>query len=147
QTPVQSAPAQSAPAPVVAQAPATGQWVYTAQYGWVWMPYGSQYTYTPTDAGVYPSAYVYYPAYGWTWVAAPWVFGWGIRPFFGVFGPSHFAWYGHLGPRWYGYGFGGFRGVGVAHAFRPGFRPAYGGFHPGFAPGVRTFHGAPSYGH
>ncbi len=36
---------QSAPeaAPQAAQqAPATGQWVYTQQYGWVWMPYGDQ---------------------------------------------------------------------------------------------------------
>src|SRR5437870_4409488 len=27
----------------------TGQWVYTSQYGWVWMPYGRQYV----DEGTY----------------------------------------------------------------------------------------------
>src|SRR5262249_53925178 len=32
QQPVQAAP------PAVAQAPASGQWVYTSQYGWVWIP-------------------------------------------------------------------------------------------------------------
>src|SRR5215831_10893700 len=63
----QAQPVQAAP-PAVAQAPASGQWVYTSQYGWVWMPYGTQYTYSPTVAGVYPSEYVYYPTYGWTWV-------------------------------------------------------------------------------
>src|SRR5262245_83795 len=26
-----------------AQPSASGQWVYTQQYGWVWMPYGDQY--------------------------------------------------------------------------------------------------------
>src|ERR1700737_4895159 len=25
----------------------SGQWVYTDQYGWVWMPYGAQYVYEP----------------------------------------------------------------------------------------------------
>jgi hypothetical protein len=34
--------------PQAAQAQGDGQWVYTQQYGWVWMPYGSQYTYEPT---------------------------------------------------------------------------------------------------
>ena len=61
--------------PEAAQAPATGQWVYTQQYGWVWMPYGDQYTYAPTQAGTYPQEYIYSPSYGWEWLAAPWVFG------------------------------------------------------------------------
>ena len=71
-----------------ANAPApTGQWVYTQQYGWVWMPYGAQYTYEPTSEGSYPYTYVYYPAWAaWTWVAAPWVWGWGPVPWFGVAG-------------------------------------------------------------
>jgi hypothetical protein len=83
--------------------------VYTAQYGWIWMPYAAGYTYAPPGAGG-PSMYVYYPAYGWTWVAAPWVWGLGPWPAFGVGGPVYFAWYGwggwrhrwgpsHLGPR------------------------------------------------
>ena len=151
QQPVQAAP------PAVAQAPATGQWVYTSQYGWVWIPYGSQYTYTPTAAGVYPSEYVYYPTYGWTWVTAPWVFGWGIQPFFGVYGPYHYGWYHHAvaygGWRGYGYGRaygGGYRGYGYGGAYRP----AYGGYRAGFAAphtfgygaGAHVYRGAPAYG-
>src|ERR1700759_269437 len=93
------------PAPQAAeQAPATGQWVYTQQYGWVWMPYGDQYTYAPTQEGAYPQEYVYYPSYGWTWVAAPWVFGWGASPYWGIYGTAHFGWYGRLGVGgWRGY--------------------------------------------
>ena len=52
---------------IVASAPQSsseGQWVYTTQYGWVWIPYGSQYTYEPSFEGAYPYAYIYYPAYG-----------------------------------------------------------------------------------
>src|SRR6185295_4909704 len=38
-------PAQpQAVAPSAAQPAAAGQWVYTSEYGWVWMPYGAQYT-------------------------------------------------------------------------------------------------------
>jgi hypothetical protein len=134
--------------PESAEAPtAQGQWVYTQQYGWVWMPYGSQYTYAPTQAGVYPSEYVYYPTYGWTWIAAPWVFGWGVSPYFGVYGPSHFGWYHHwAGGVWHGYhpGYGAYgyrpayRGYG-AYGYRPA--PAYGGYHPGYGP--RPGFGAP----
>ena len=62
---------QAPPPAAQAQAQADGQWVYTQQYGWVWMPYGAQYTYEPSQAGVYPSEYVYYPSYGWTWLTAP----------------------------------------------------------------------------
>ncbi|HET6336641.1 MAG TPA: hypothetical protein VFG30_25635, partial [Polyangiales bacterium] len=29
--------------------PVDGQWVYTSQYGWVWMPYSQSYTYVPDD--------------------------------------------------------------------------------------------------
>src|SRR5215831_17411647 len=123
--PQDQAQAQPYPAQVQVQAvaPAQGQWVYTSQYGWVWMPYGAQYTYEPTYAGAYPSSYVYYPSYGWTWVTAPWIWGFGISPFFGVYGPSHFAWYGHVhyGHFGYGYGYGhpGYRGYGYGH---PGYR-------------------------
>jgi hypothetical protein len=125
------------------QAAADGQWVYTEQYGWVWMPYGSQYTYEPTQAGAYPSEYVYYPSYGWTWLTAPWVFGWGAAPYFGVYGPSHFGWHNRLAS-------GGWRGYGNIHY---GNRPAYGnlGSHPGYGspraangygPAVRSYNGA-----
>src|SRR5690242_8526365 len=110
--------------PVQAQPAATGQWVYTQQYGWVWMPYGSQYTYYPTGGGAYPSEYVYYPSYGWTWVVAPWVWGFGISPFFGVYGPSHYAWWGHFHGHYPGYAYGRY-----GYGWRGGYagRPAYGG--------------------
>jgi hypothetical protein len=133
-------------APVVQQAPAQGQWVYTQQYGWVWMPYGSQYTYTPSQAGIYPSEYVYYPSYGWTWVTAPWVFGWGVSPYFGVYGASHFGWYN----RWAG-GYGGYRpGYYGARVYSPGYRgygyrsaSVYGGYRPGYV-APRATYGSPA---
>jgi len=87
------APAQQPPPP--------GQWVYTSQYGWVWMPYGDAYTHAPTN-GADPSMFVYYPAVGWRWVVAPWVLGWGPMPYFGVSGPSRFGWYGSSPGRGYG---------------------------------------------
>lgn len=78
------------------QPTADGQWVYTAQYGWLWMPYALRYVHEPSVEGTYPQAYVYHPTRGWTWVVAPWVWGWGVVPFYGPEGPWHFAWY--LGP-------------------------------------------------
>ena len=63
-----------------------GQWVYTEQYGWVWMPYGDKYTHLPPD-GSTPNMYVYYPDAGWCWVVAPWLWGWGPMPYFGLWGP------------------------------------------------------------
>lgn len=72
-----------------------GQWVYTQQYGWIWMPYSDRYAYVPTDGYGEPYAYVYYPAYGWTWLGAPWMWGFGPWPYFGYYGPVRYAWYGH----------------------------------------------------
>jgi hypothetical protein len=81
----------------VAGAPAVpaGQWVYTEQYGWVWMPYGDSYSYVPPDGQGEPYEYVYYPSSGWTWVGAPWIWGYGAWPYFGVYGPGRFGWYSH----------------------------------------------------
>lgn len=79
------------PAPVAAPVPA-GQWVYTQQYGWLWMPYGPGYT-TVTSPTV-AHGYVYYPARGWRWVSAPWVLGLGRAPHWGRLGPRHYAWHG-----------------------------------------------------
>jgi outer membrane lipoprotein SlyB len=80
-----------------------GQWVFTRQYGWVWMPYGAAYTFTPDYETGDPYMYVYGPALGWTWVYAPWLWGWGPMPFIGVSGGVNFAWYGHgWGKRWHG---------------------------------------------
>jgi len=118
---VQMAPPEPTPQ-VAQQAPATGQWVYTQQYGWVWAPYGDEYTYAPTQEGAYPQEYLYSPSYGWTWFAAPWVFGWGVSPYFGVYGPAHFGWYGRLTAS-------GWRGYNGGYGYRPGYngygRPAY----------------------
>ncbi|HEY6004432.1 MAG TPA: hypothetical protein VIV57_16275 [Anaeromyxobacter sp.] len=141
-------PAQAeAPAAPPAQAPASapaGQWIYTQQYGWIWMPYADAYTYAPANGYGEPYAYVYYPAHAcWTWVAAPWVWGFGPWPFFGVFGPARFGWYGHgwwrYPQRWhYAPLHGGYAGFRAAPAYRGG---VYGGFRP--APAYR---GAPGYG-
>jgi hypothetical protein len=79
----------------------SGQWVYTGQYGWVWMPYDSADTYVPTN-GAPPEMYVYYPSAGWVWIAAPWVWGLGPRPYF-VFGTTRYVWWGRGFGRWYGF--------------------------------------------
>jgi len=116
QTPPPPPGAQSVAPPGVAPQPTaglTGQWVYTNQYGWLWMPHGQQYTYIPADAQVYPDQYVYYPAYGWRWIVAPWIYGYGPAPYWGLWGPRYFAWYAHPWFRVGGYwGWGGYRGWG-----------------------------------
>jgi hypothetical protein len=104
------------PTPGVAvptQPASQGQWVYTDQYGWIWMPFAQSYTYLPTTGAV-PQMYVYYPSVGWTWVVAPWVWGLGPQPYFGVVGPARFVWWGRGLGHWYGfrgeYGHWGARG-------------------------------------
>jgi hypothetical protein len=119
-----SAPAQAQQPP----APAAGQWVYTAQYGWVWMPYGEQYTYEPDSSNAYPYAYLYEPDIGWAWVVAPWIWGWGPMPYFGYWGPWHFHWY---------------RGPGFVHGAVVGGAHVSGPVHPG---GVHPNGGHPSIG-
>jgi hypothetical protein len=73
-------PQQAAPPPGQEAAPPpagwvytypTGQWVYTTDYGWVWVPAGTS---TTAIEGV-PYSYMYTPASGWTWYVSPW--GWG----------------------------------------------------------------------
>jgi len=59
------------------------------------MPHADAYTYVPPDGYGAPYVYVYHPAQGWSWVVAPWIWGWGPWPYFGTYGPSRFAWYGH----------------------------------------------------
>lgn len=111
--PPAQAPA-AAPAQVQAQAPAAavpaGQWVRTAQYGWVWMPYAQQYTSVPAAGD--PLMYLYGPSFGWSWVAAPWVFGWGPTPYWGAWGLTRYAWYARpwFRPRWGGWYAGGWYG-------------------------------------
>jgi hypothetical protein len=123
-----------------AQAPIPGQWVYTDQYGWVWMPYGNQYT-RVSPGGDPPTMYVYGPTYGWCWVSAPWVWGWGPLPFFGVYGTVHFGWWGNGFGHWYGFA-GRYRSWGGPGWGRGGWgRPGYGGYRGGFRGGYRGGYG------
>jgi hypothetical protein len=71
--------------------PVDGQWVYTRQYGWVWMPYDQVYTRVSNDQE--PSMYIYAPTLGWRWVVAPWVFNGGPEPYWGARGRAYFAWH------------------------------------------------------
>lgn len=91
------APGYVAAPPRVVMAPAVtdGQWVFTAQYGWLYMPYGGRYVVTSAN----PYAYVYAPTFGWRWLSAPWVIGSGPYPHFGNRGPFAYAWYRGLGAR------------------------------------------------
>jgi len=82
-----------APAAPVAAPAQPGQWVYTNQYGWVWMPYGASYTYVAGPDLAY--TFAYYPRFGWRWMSSPWVLNVGPTPYWGRLGPTHFAWYGH----------------------------------------------------
>lgn len=70
-----------------------GQWVYTEQYGWLWLPYDAQYTWAP--AAEAPLMYAYGAELGWTWLSAPWLDGVGPRPYFDTAGDAHFAWAEH----------------------------------------------------
>ena len=46
--PPEAPPQPESSAPAAAPAP-DGQWVFTAQYGWVFMPYADNYTYMPSS--------------------------------------------------------------------------------------------------
>ena len=144
-------PAEAPPAPTDRQ-DTTGQWVYTSQYGWVWMPYGDTYTHAPAG-GATPQMYLYYPEAGWCWVLAPWLWGWGPMPYFGLVGPRLFGWYGIGLGHWYGwhghfdhrgwysrghYAGGRWNDVGHGHYAAPGGRSVAGGrgtYHGGSARG------------
>lgn len=117
---------------VAPAAPPAGQWVYTSQYGWLWLPYEQGYTYVDADAEV-SYAYAYYPSFGWRWVLSPWVFGIGPEPRWGAVGRVHFAWYAHP---WFHYRGGANHGAayrGPAFAHTGGERAFHGGsgFHGG----------------
>jgi hypothetical protein len=149
---------QSVQQPVGSQGAAAGQWVYTGEYGWIWMPYGDQYTHEGVASDANPYTYAYYPSYGWMWLAAPWVWGWGAYPYFGPLGPAGFGWYRglyHAGYGWGGYrggapvGYGasggnrGGNGNGGGYRAAPsngagGFRGGGGGNHAGFRGGVNS---------
>ncbi|MEK7703536.1 MAG: hypothetical protein AAB426_01145 [Myxococcota bacterium] len=67
------------------------------------MPYTDSYFHVEPDGAV-AYAYVYYPTFGWSWVLAPWVLGWGPRPYWGRYGVNHYGWHERpwfrVGPRW-----------------------------------------------
>ena len=108
----QAEPPQYPPVPqVTEQMAAQGEWVYTAQDGWLWVPYGS----STTSVGVAPYVYLFAPSYGWRWFVSPW----GLGPF-------HYGAWG-WGPRW-GYGYAPPRGLGGFH-----YSPRVGG-HGGYMP-------------
>jgi hypothetical protein len=130
QAPVQAAPPDEGPAPPASQwtySYPTGQWVYTAENGWVWVPAGATAT---VDEGV-PYTYLYTPAYGWTWYVSPW--GWG---------PYHYG--GWVVHPWRPYGW---RGGWVAHPRVVGHLGVWrGGWHGGG--GFRGgYHGGGGHGH
>jgi len=101
---VPPAPPSGTTEPAKQQPAEQGQWVHTEQYGWVWMPYSEAYTHL-SDDGNPPSMYVYYPAISdWAWVGAPWLWGWGPEPYFGIYGTGYYGWYGYGLGRWCGYG-------------------------------------------
>ena len=123
-------PAQPTPA-----APSqAGQWVYTSQYGWVWMPYGQQYVSEGAWGAATPYQYVYCVRLGWSWVAAPWLWGWGVYPWFGQLGPWHFGWYRGLYRA--GYGWGHYRG---GHPYGGYYRGA--ATRDGYVRGGGAYHG------
>jgi hypothetical protein len=95
-----------------------GQWVFTTQYGWVFMPYAQDYTYVPASG--YPLMYVFYPHYGWRWLNAPWVYGVGPHPYWGPRGYGYFAWHAHP---WFSQRAGAYR-AGPAGGYR-GAGPGY----------------------
>ena len=79
----------------------SGQWVFTQEYGWLWMPHHQKYAQVvenPDRRFGHSSvayAYAYYPAFGWRWVVAPWILRFGTVPYWGVLGPARFGWYAH----------------------------------------------------
>jgi len=129
-------PAEPAPADPQ-QEKQGGQWVHTEQYGWVWMPYGDRYTHLP-PGGSSPYMYVYGPTLGWSWVAAPWLWGWGPSPYFGVIGPRYYGWFGIGLGRWYGFGpIRSHRGWAAPRVWHGGHWAGRGGFRGGGRGGVR----------
>jgi hypothetical protein len=85
----------------------SGQWVYLADRGWIWVPSG---TATVESDGV-PYVYLYTPAAGWTWYVSPWGRGpyrygpWIRHPWHPVGWHGYWVAYPHvvvrLGPRHY----------------------------------------------
>jgi hypothetical protein len=81
-----------------------GQWVYTAQHGWLYMPYGQQYVTEGTGDDTATYEYAYSPSYGWNWVQAPWVSGLGPYPYYGTVGAGSYVWSSQAYSRYYSVG-------------------------------------------
>jgi len=94
--PTEAAGQAQAQVPAPASPVEDGQWVYTSQYGWVFMPYGDQYVAQGIGTDGNPYSYIYHPGYGWQWLASPWLLGLGPNPYFGALGPAYFGWYRSL---------------------------------------------------
>ncbi|HET6437400.1 MAG TPA: hypothetical protein VFG59_05025 [Anaeromyxobacter sp.] len=133
--------ASTSPSPAGPAGVPPGQWVWTGQYGWIWMPYADSYTSVPADDYGSPYMYVYCPSFGWSWLLAPWVWGLGPWPSFGILGPLHFGWYHHgwwrTPERWHWTARTSFQG-----GFRGGFPASRAPFSRGTPPGrpVPGFH-------
>lgn len=130
-------PSQGQPAPIASSTVPAGQWVYTTQYGWVYMPYDDAYASVPVNGT--PSMYVYTANVGWGWVASPWLMGIGPSLYFGTYGYARYRWYGV--PHYWG------RPAIYAH-FGPAVRVNVGGrYHGAYGVGVRGgFHGGGFHG-
>jgi hypothetical protein len=106
-----------------------GQWIYTADNGWIWQPSGESEDWTPYSDGEWQ-----WTAYGWTWCGAePWAWGpyhygrwtqlngigWGWVPGY-TWRPAWVAWRngpGYVGwtPLRPGWGYGGWGGWPIAY--------------------------------
>jgi hypothetical protein len=87
-------PVQTAEVMPTYEASGQGQWVWTTDYGWVWVPAEAM----PYEVRGEPYVYLYRPTLGWTWFASPWgwdgpIGGWGYaRPWYGSYwGPRYHA--------------------------------------------------------
>jgi uncharacterized membrane protein YgcG len=118
--PPQAEPTVAPAPPVTAEMASQGEWVYTAQYWWTWVPYGS----TTTTVSAEPYVYLYAPSFGWRWFVSPW----GVGPFhYGAWG-----WGPAWGPRYWPHGWAGghyapYVGRGAVHFAPRAYAPrAYG---------------------
>lgn len=121
---------QAAPPPAPSGEPPAapdpeGRWVYSAQYGWIWVPYAGPYAQVPPPGYGTSHVYVYYPSYGRTWVAAPWVWAPGLHV--GIHGGFHGIHRFHGIKRFHDVK--RFHGVKRFHRVVPAPRPFHGGVH------------------
>jgi hypothetical protein len=61
-------PAPAPPPPPAARRIAAGQWVYSDESGWMWVPAGA----SPSYVDGVPYVYLYTRTHGWTWYVSPW---------------------------------------------------------------------------